>query len=64
MSRPIGGRTHERNLIQEIAMEPAKLEEAQDTSKIIEMGRVSEETKGTDEPGFESLMHPTTQEQV
>jgi hypothetical protein len=47
-------------------MEPTIIGEAQgvsnETSKILEMGRVSEETKGTAQPGFESLMHPTTQD--
>jgi hypothetical protein len=47
-------------------MEPAKVEETQraskDTSKVIEMGRVSEETKGIRVSGFESFLHPTTQE--
>ena len=47
-------------------MERAKVEETQHVSKesseIIEMGRVSEETKGLRIPGFESFMHPTTQE--
>jgi hypothetical protein len=45
-------------------MEPTKIEEVQETSKIIEIGRVSEETKGVDEPGFESLIHPTTQQRM
>jgi hypothetical protein len=64
MSRRIGGRTQENVLQQEIAMEPAKTDQAKKTSNIIEMGRVSEETKGVDEPGFESLIQPTSQQRM
>jgi hypothetical protein len=45
-------------------MESAKVEETQRTSKesstVIEMGRVSEETKGSSSPGFENIMDPNT----
>ncbi len=45
-------------------MEPAKVEETQHASKesstVIEMGRVSEETKGSVILAFENLMHPST----
>jgi hypothetical protein len=45
-------------------MEPAKVEETQrasrESSALIEMGRVSEETKGSFEHGFENLIEPNT----
>jgi hypothetical protein len=45
-------------------MESVKIDEAQcvsnETSMLIEMGRVSEETKGQHNPNFESLMFPST----
>jgi hypothetical protein len=45
-------------------MEPAKVEETQRESKgmseVLEMGRVSEETKGTIFHVFENLMEPST----
>jgi hypothetical protein len=43
-------------------METAKVEESasKESSAVIEMGRVSEETKGGALPGFENLMEPNT----
>jgi len=45
-------------------MEPAKVEEtlraSKDMPKVIEMGRVSEETKGAIVPVFESFMLPSS----
>ncbi len=47
-------------------MESAKVEESQraskDTPKVIEMGSVSEETRGLGPNGFEDLMFPNTKE--
>lgn len=49
-------------------MEPAKVEEtlrpSKESSAVIEMGRVSEETKGLGIQGFEDLMFPVTKEEV
>jgi hypothetical protein len=45
-------------------MEQAKVEETQRVAKVmsevLEMGRVSEETKGTIVPVFESFMQPSS----
>jgi hypothetical protein len=43
-------------------MEPAKVEESalKESSAVIEMGRVSEETMGSLDPGFENVIEPNT----